>query len=160
MKKEKKNGNHDQNDLTPKQAKYLAGIVEGKTKKDAALAAGYAPSSALSVRQAVEKPNVRVAFAELIRATISQEKIAQRINEGLDAMETKFFQYEGIVTDTRDVINWAERRQYAQLAAEFGDLVVPKRPAEAGSGVNILINFPRDPMVDEVVIPEKPSEQA
>lgn len=149
-----KNG-HKQ--LTKKQAKYLEGIAEGKTKKAAALAAGYSLAAAHSVRHAVETPNVRTAFAELIRKIIPQGKIAKRINEGLDATETKFFAKDGIVLETRDVINWSERRQYAQLAAEFGDLVVPKRPAEVGSGINILLNFQRDPMVDEVVIPEKPS---
>lgn len=153
MKKEKKNGKHN---LTARQAKYIAGLAEGKNKKEAALAAGYALSSAHSVRQAVEKPNVREAFAQLIRNTIPAKKIAQRIMEGLDAVETKFFQFEGVVTDSRDVIAWGERRAYAQLAAEYGGRVVPQRPAEPGSGVNILLNFARDPIVNEVVIPEKP----
>lgn len=141
---------------TKRQRAYAAERAKGKNKKEAALAAGYSPTTALR-SNVIETPNFRAAFSHLIRKTIPATKIAKRISEGLDAMETKFFQKDGIVMQTVDVINWAERRQYAQLAAEFGDLVVPKRPAEAGSGVNIQINFQRDPMPDEVVIPEKPS---
>ena len=143
--------------MTDRQKKYINERSKGKNKKQSALDAGYSESTALRVKQHIETPEVRAAFAVIIRKRIPAEKIAKRISEGLDAIETKFFQHEGVITDQRDVIAWSERRQYAALAAEFGDYVVPKRPAEAGTGVNILLNFQRDPMVDEVVIPEKPS---
>ena len=47
-------------------------------------------------------------------------KIVERIAEGLDTTESKFFHKNGIVTDQRTVVNWSERRQFAQLAAEYG----------------------------------------
>lgn len=113
-------------DLPPQKRKYVKGLAAGKTKTDAALDAGYALSTAKNAKSHIETPNVREAFAALIRQRIPAEKIAQRMEEGLDAMETKFFQKDGKVEDERDVIAWSERRQYAQLAAEYGGFFTPK----------------------------------
>lgn len=112
--------------LSKMKQKYIAGLADGKTKKQAALDAGYSESMSRSAAQ-IETPDVRAAFAELVRERIPARKIVERINAGLDAKETKFFQSEGIVTDQRDVIAWSERRQYAELAAEFGGYFVPPK---------------------------------
>jgi len=111
--------------MTHRQRKYVNERSKGKNKRQAALAAGYAPSTALRVKQHIETPEVRAAFAAVIRKQIPPEKIARRIKEGLDAKETQFFQRGGIVTDSREAVSWAERRQYAALAAEFGGYHVP-----------------------------------
>jgi hypothetical protein len=59
------------------------------------------------------------------------KKVAKRMTEGLSAKETKFFQYEGMVQESRDVVSWSERRQYAELIAKvFGEL----QPADEGRG--------------------------
>ena len=131
--------------MTLKQKKYVDNLSKGMTKKDAALAAGYSASVANSVngganQRRIETPEVREAFAALIRKKISPEKIAKRINEGLDAMETKFFQKDGNVVESRDVIAWSERRQYAELAAEYGDYVAPKKPVEGSVLDGIQVN--------------------
>ena len=47
------------------------------------------------------------------------EQIGQRVAEGLDAMETKFFHFEGRLTDQRHVIAWGKRRAYIELAAKY-----------------------------------------
>ena len=112
--------------LSKRKQKYIAGVADGKTKMQAALDAGYSDSMAHSTAQ-IETPDVRAAFAELVRERIPARKIVDRINAGLDAKETKFFQSEGVVTDHRDVIAWSERRQYAELAAEFGGYFVPPK---------------------------------
>lgn len=124
--------------LQPRQRKYLDGISKGLTKREAALAAGYAESTANSASH-IETPDVKAAFQRLMRQYAPAHKIAKRITEGLDAMETKFFQKEGIVTDSRDVINWSERRQYAQLAADLGGYAASKE-AGAVTGVAIQVN--------------------
>jgi len=111
--------------LNGRQAKYVKERLKGKNKKDAALAAGFPMSMALRSNK-VETPDVKKAFAEIIRRHISGEKIANRISEGLDAKETLFFQSEGIVTDHRDVISWSERRRYAELAARYGGYHTPQ----------------------------------
>ena len=115
----------DLNDLTPRKRKYVKGIVEGKTKKQAALDAGYAESTAEKAKTHIETPDVRIAFAVLIREAVPAELLAKKIQEGLEAIETKFFQKDGEVVDSRDVIAWSERRQYAELAAEYGGYFTP-----------------------------------
>ena len=132
--------------LSPRKQKYVKARASGMTKKDAALEAGYAESVSLRVANNIETPDVRAAFAEIMRKRISPDKIARRIDEGLDAMETKFFQSEGVVTDSKEVIAWSERRQYAALAAELGGYFVqPKQePAINPSvfiplGINIIV---------------------
>jgi hypothetical protein len=42
---------------------------------------------------------VRAEFQKILRRWIDPEKLGRRIAEGLDAMETRFFQSEGVVSD-------------------------------------------------------------
>jgi hypothetical protein len=99
---------------------YLQGIVAGKSKRQAALDAGYSDQTALKAKASIETPDLQAAFARLVRQRVPAHKLGQRIAEGLDAMETKFFHNKGVVTDSRDVVNYTERREYAKLAATFG----------------------------------------
>ena len=58
----------------------------------------------------------------------------------MTATETKFFSHEGVVQDKREVPAWSERRQYAELAAEYGGYHLPiKDDARQGGGGVILI---------------------
>lgn len=45
------------------------------------------------------------------------DEIMVKLDEGLNAMETKLFQSEGMVTDERDLIAWDTRREYAKVKA-------------------------------------------
>lgn len=109
--------------ISERQRKYIKGLAKGQTKKQAKIDAGYALGTH------VESPHVRAAFQSLIRRNIDSNKIAQRIAEGLDAQETKFFQYKGKLK-TRNVIAWGERREYAKIATEYGGYFIPKQQIE------------------------------
>jgi hypothetical protein len=124
--------------MTGKQREYIKQRIKNPTgtKKDAALAAGYALSTATN-SFIVETRDVREAFKKLIREKIPGEKIAARVAEGLDAQETIFFQKDGIVCDSRDVVAWGERRAYAQLAAQYGGYFTPQVEM-TGAVVHIL----------------------
>jgi phage terminase small subunit len=115
----KKKSTKNRERLKPRQAKLLEGIVEGKSVYSAAIDAGYSPNSAQHPSELLDTVAMRAALAKMIAPA---EKIAQRVNEGLDAMETKFFQFQGEVQEARDVIAWSERRQYAELAAKLKGL--------------------------------------
>lgn len=127
-------------ELKPRQQKLLKGIIdEGKSVYAAAIDAGYSPNTAQHPSDLLDTAAMRKALASLLAPA---EKIAQRINEGLDAMETKFFQFKGEVTESRRVIAWGERRQYAELAARLKGLAPgmdydPQR----GAPNNITVNF-------------------
>jgi hypothetical protein len=122
--------------MTERQRKYIKERVKGKTKKEAALAAGYSPTTALRTNR-IETPNVRKAFAEIIRNCVPGELIGRRIREGLDAVKTEFFSSDGIVTDQRETVAWSERREYAKLAAEYGGYFTPQVEV-SGAFVHVL----------------------
>lgn len=129
--------------LTPKKRHYVENRVQGKSKKAAALEAGYSLTMANNAGTKIETPEVQEAFSELIRKRIPAEKIIQRIEEGLDAEETKFFQFQGVVMDSKNVVSWSERRAYAELAAEYGLYHQPKLDLEHSGGVTLLQSVPR-----------------
>ena len=106
--------------LKPRQAKFVEGIVDGKSSRQAALDAGYAEHTANKPKDILETKSMRAALQELIAPV---EKIALRINEGLDAMKTEFAKFEGQISDTRDCVDFAERRQYAELACKLKELL-------------------------------------
>lgn len=125
--------------MTGKQREYIKQRVKNPTgtKKDAAVAAGYAITTASNPSYVIESSEVKRAFQELIRKKISADKIADRVAEGLDAKETIFFQKDGIVCDSREVVAWGERRAYAQLAAQYGGYFTPQVEM-TGAVVHIL----------------------
>jgi hypothetical protein len=106
--------------------KFVQGVMAGKSMKRAALAAGY-PESIANHPGAKIIPHTIDEFRAELQRRIPIEKLSQRIAEGLDAKETKFFQHEGKVVETREVIAWAERRQYADLAATLKGLAVKEQ---------------------------------
>ena len=116
--------------LNGRQRIYVEGVAAGKSRRQAALAAGYSQSSANNPGHNIERGRVREVFAELIRATVPPEMIVQRIREGLDAVEIKCFVHEGGVIYSRPLVNFIERRHYAELAARYGGYYVDKKEIE------------------------------
>lgn len=106
--------------LKPRQQKLLQGLVDGKSVRKAALDAGYSKNTAQHPADVLETQSMRQALRGLLAPP---EKIAQRINEGLDAMKTEFAKFEGAITDTRECVDFAERRQYAELACKLKELM-------------------------------------
>ena len=89
-----------------------------------------------TINKKLKKAPVQQAIAETFeRAGITDQKIAKRIAEGLNATETKFFQHEGIVQETREVIDYEKRHKYAVTALEVKKHI----RAEEGSGEHITI---------------------
>lgn len=128
------------NDRQAKKAAYLVGLASGKTRRQSALDAGYAWSTARNPGRNIESPDVKEAFQKLIRRRIPAHKISQRIAEGLDATDTKFFADKGVVVDQREVVDWAQRRNYAQLAAEYGGYISGDTPTvENNIGIKVTV---------------------
>lgn len=79
---------------------------------------------------------------------LSEEKIRMKIMQGLDCRETRFFSHLGNVTDERDVIPWAIRAKFYELAARTTDGMMKDRQKGDGVGnVTVVINnnFPLTP---------------
>ena len=90
----------------------------------------------------VENASIKAAFARLMKRAVPAHVLAQRIAEGLNAEETKFFQHEGKITDQANVVAWSERRQYAQLAAEYAGYAEDENAAsKAGVSVELVVKI-------------------
>ena len=109
---------------TMRQAEFANGLTEGKSARRAALDAGYSESSADHATTEI-LPAVEKAFGEVIRKAIPVERLVQRLNEGLDAVEIKVASFEGRIKDQKAFVDYAERRAYAELIVKLGGHFVP-----------------------------------
>ncbi len=132
-------GSPDFTKLQPKQRLYIQHVVAGKSKAEAKRLAGYAANSNTA---RIETPSIKAAFSRLVRQYVPAHVLAAKVAEGLEAQETKFFQFEGRVTDSKEVINWTARHNYAKLAAEFGGYVESgSQNATAGAQIEVNVRF-------------------
>ena len=153
--------NSDPLALPENKRRYVEARLEGKSKRQAVVAAGYASGSATVGKKLEAQPDVQAAFSALVREAVPPEHIAKAIAEGISAKETKFFAHEGKVQDQRDVVAWSERRQYAQLAAEYGGYYAPDKGDQVqGGGVILLLPGPPKPaQVIEATVVDAPAEE-
>jgi hypothetical protein len=147
--------------LPVRKQRYIEGVVAGKSRKQAALDAGYSEAMAEHPGK-LETADVRQAFTALVRQTIPPERIVGVLEAGLAATK---------VQSEREIADFGERRQYAELAAEYGQYVAPaKTDAQAASGVVIVLpqatSEPRQPGEPKpvieamLVVEDKPEEQS
>jgi hypothetical protein len=130
--------------IDPRRREYLDNRAQGDSKKEAALKAGFSESMAENAKEKIEKP-IAEQLAKAIQARIPLEKIVRRIDEGMDALETKIVQHQGIVTDYVDLVAWAERREYTAMAAEYGQYHIPhqkiEHDGEIDGTVKVVVEF-------------------
>ena len=115
---------------TIRQGRFAEGLAEGKSARRAAREAGYSESSADHATTEI-LPVVERAFGEVIRSAIPVERLVQRLNEGLDAVEVKVASFEGKITDQKAFADYAERRAYAELIVKLGGHFVPTNRIES-----------------------------
>jgi hypothetical protein len=118
--------------LTTRQEKYVSGKLAGKTSARAAREAGYAESVARKADAIIgASPAVQRKLRDLLEGVgVTQQLLARRMREGLDAIETKVFQRrfaaDGNELISVDCIDYGERRAMVQLCLEYLGL----KPAE------------------------------
>lgn len=124
-KKTPKNPKRGKKPASPRQRKYVAGRVAGKTKEQSKRDAGYARTT--KGKDIEEKPAVQSMFVTLLeKAGVSDELLATRIHEGLSAMETKTASFEGRITDWEDFIAYSERRAMVELTLKLKGHLIDK----------------------------------
>jgi len=113
--------------LNRRKQKYAIALANNpeKSKAQCLLDAGYSESISRNPHL-VETEDFKLAFQEIMRRKIPLTKVVRRIREGMDAVNTVFAQKDGVFTDSRDVINWAERRQYTNMYAQMSGAWTPK----------------------------------
>jgi hypothetical protein len=138
--------------VDPRRREYLDNRARGDSKKDAATKAGFSASMARNAKEKIEKP-IAGELARAIQARIPIEKIVQRIDEGLDAVETKVISHLGTVTDYIDLVAWTERREYAAMAAEYGRYHEPRKKfgfeGDFPDGCKVTVEFIGEPPTGE-----------
>jgi len=96
--------------LTPRQAQLVKHLAKGDTLKGAAIKAGYSPNGAAQTATNALEAIATKAPNMLERLGLSEEFVTNRyLKPALEAHETKFFQHEGRVTDSRNVVAWGPR---------------------------------------------------
>ena len=118
--------------------RVVAGLIAGKSMRQAALDAGHTQSMADNAGEKI-LPGLIDEFREALARKIPNAKLVQRIAEGLNAKETKLAQYEGEYTDERYLVSWSERRRYAELACKLRGLLIEK--IEVGQSEEAPLNF-------------------
>jgi len=129
--------------LTPKQKKWLKAYLNPNSpetflnKSEAARVAGYACDNADSFG-AIGWENFK-KLEPLINSWINEEGLGENqlkslLIEGLTAKETKFFSWEGQVTEQIDVIAWNIRAKYLELALKVQKLLTERHELTGKGG--------------------------
>jgi hypothetical protein len=82
--------------LPPRKVAYVRGRLEFKSKKQAALDAGFSENMAKHAADKIETPDVKDVLALLVQEMIPPEQIARAIADGIGATETKFFHMKAL----------------------------------------------------------------
>lgn len=103
---------------TPRQANLIAGIVAGKSTRQAALDAGYSERMSRHAGELLSSEVLR----GFLQKRLSLEKIADRIDEGMDATTSEVIVLGRKGKETvriEESPNYSERRMSAALAARL-----------------------------------------
>lgn len=132
-------------EMTAKQRKYVRGVVMGKSKTQAALAAGYAFPTAKTAVQSIEKPYVKEAIERALdKAGITEERIAQKINEGLEAKRTVGFGDDNVI----EAPDYQVQHKYLETAIKLKGL-------DKSESSGAIINKEGGQMVVQITTKEK-----
>ncbi|MFH1723539.1 MAG: hypothetical protein ABII00_02840 [Elusimicrobiota bacterium] len=98
-----------------------------------------------SAYRALRNPHVQAELRAMMatRPKLRDERLLEKLEQGLEAKEMKFFQRAGKVTETREVVAWGERRAHLELALKLkghwrGDTEPPAPEASAAVLVQII----------------------
>lgn len=86
--------------------------------------------------RALQTNAVKARIRQLLEASPKTKVTAllRKLAQGLNAKETKFFQHEGKVTETRDTIDYGTRHRYLETALELHG--AREKPVGDGSVTN------------------------
>ena len=119
--------------LKPEREMLAASFIEGKGLDDEeAQRVGYI--DAKDAKRALKSPTMRAHLSTYLDAAgATLEKSAQVISEAMGATEKKFFSFEGVVQDEREVVDHATRVSAAKLNLEAR--------GELKQGLNVAFNM-------------------
>ena len=124
--------------LSHQQRKLIKALPKAASVSEAGRIAGY--SVAPAAHRALAAIQRRMPQI-LDRHGLTDDYLVEKcLKPGLNAKETKFFAHEGIVTDSRTVVAWGDRRAYLDIANRLRGSY-PKEGAPNGSGITINLGI-------------------
>lgn len=144
--------------LTPKESLLVRAFMEGKSKRDAAIIAGYSPKNpSQSATQSLD--NIRRKAPELLdEHNLSlAHLIKHHLAPLLHATEVKFFQKDGKVVQLIEVADTTTRRFATRMAFELhGSFVAQDPRAEDAAHIRVVVlDVPRPDRRPIDVTPQK-----
>lgn len=110
--------------VTVKERKLIKARIEGKTVTEAAKKAGLGRTYA---SQALNKPHVKELFTDLMdKAGLTDNALANKINQLSNAKETKFFAFQGEIGDQVEVEAIETQRKMTEFACKLKGHLVEK----------------------------------
>jgi hypothetical protein len=121
--------------------KIIEAALDGKPLKEIAISTGLSPKSAAQqATKILQQPLAQQAFAQVMEAQgISDEFLAQKVRNLLDAKEIKYFQKDGIVTDEREVDALETQRKTAELATKLKGHLKDRSEVDVNIGLMALV---------------------
>jgi hypothetical protein len=110
--------------VSPKVRALIAELIEDpdQTLQVAGEKAGWSPKSAASAAcQALKSPSAQELFRREMakRPKLQMSALAERLEQGLEAMTTKLFAHEGQIMDERELVDFGTRATYLTLATRL-----------------------------------------
>jgi hypothetical protein len=114
--------------LTPKQRKFVKGIIAGKGKGEAAVAAGYSPNTASSIAcNQLKNVQIRKAIESVWdKCGLTDDYIGNKVKDLTKATKVQYFAKDGVVCDERVTEDTAVQRSSIELAARLKGLLVDR----------------------------------
>jgi hypothetical protein len=138
--------------LTKKQEKLARAVVKdpGASLRDLGKRAGYEGNDTNNphvVYHTLNKPHVKARIRELMDMSpkLQIPGLLTKLEEGLDATETKFFAHQGEVVSERETIDYSTRRAYLDTALELQGV---KERTDAGVTNNFFTKDAIEAFVD------------
>ncbi|HEY1742071.1 MAG TPA: hypothetical protein VGG18_02825 [Granulicella sp.] len=101
--------------------RYVEGVMDGKTKKQSALDAGFTRNQATSASRSIEGPITKELLHKVLaNAEVSLDRLAQKIREGLDATKPHVLSGgQGKARTTKLLVDFETRLKYIQHACKI-----------------------------------------
>jgi hypothetical protein len=146
--------------VSPKVRRLVNILVDNPdmTLSKAGTKAGFLKNPAQGAYAALKSASAQELFRREMakRDGLQFSKLAEKLEQGLEATQTKFFAHEGQVVDERDVVDYGARHAYLALAAKLAGVDPATRMELTGKDGEKLIPPSNNTLV---VLPQLSTEQ-
>jgi phage terminase small subunit len=124
-------------ELTPQQRNLVKNLLKGLNLTQAAIKAGYSENNAAMLGNRALKRIQKKMPQILDRNGLTDNSLVKKyLKPALEASETKFFQKDGVVTETRDVISWDPRLRALDMTFKLKGSYAPTNVEHTGNIVH------------------------